>query len=279
MVLPLVLPAIIVGASIFAVRKAYDAFFVNDEAMDVNTHAKLTLEVAETEVTDAHDAAKVSLAELANTRLKIWAHPMARFHELYSRLENVDLEGTKAALSQDQLATIRSRITQDRRASEEFMTNGQDILRPNFSSLPNNLALNSLLDLGGIFMPSTAQTRLAEAEENLSWAEKTDDELGVTANKFWTIQGAADSFRDLLNALNPRLSRVVDELEEAINVGGADFRQFTPENKRAVYLSLQFVQGMLLMLETPMVTEDGNLCPGHEQGLSAGQELLVLREP
>lgn len=279
MILLLVVPAIVAGASFFAARKAYDAFSVNDEAMDVNTHAKLTLEVAETEATDAYDAAKVSLAELAKARLKIWAHPMARFHELYSRLENVDLEGTKAALSKDQLATIRSRTTQDRGASEEFATNGQDILRPTFSSLPNNLALNSLLDLGGIFLPSTAEGRLAEAEENLSWAEQTDDELGITANKLWAIQGAAESFRDLLNALNLRMSRVVDGLEEAINVAGADFRQFTPENKRAVYLSLKFVQVMLLMLETPMVTEDGNLYPGHEQGLTAGQELLALGEP
>lgn len=278
MVLLLVVPAIVAGVSFFAARKAYDAFFVNDEAMDVNTHAKLTLEVAETEVTDAHGAAKESLAELANTRLKIWAHPMARFHELYSRLENVDLEGTKAALSQDQLAVIRSRTTQDSGASGEFATNGHDMLRPNFSSLPNNLALNSLLDLGGIFMPSTTEARLAEAEENLSWAEQTDDELGITAKKFWAIQSAAESFRDLLNALNPRMSRVVDELEEAINVGGVDFRQFTPENKRAVYLSRQFVQVMLLMLETPMVTENGNLYPGHEQGLNAGREILALEE-
>lgn len=279
MVLLLVVPAIVAGVSFFAARKAYDAFFVNDEALDVNTHAKITLEVAETEASDAYGAARVSLAELAKTRSKIWAYPMTRFHELYSRLENVDLGGTKTALSQDQLATIRSRTTQDRGASEESATNGHDILRPTFSFLPNNLALNSLLDLGGIFMPSTAQARLAEAEENLSWAEQTDDELGVTANKFWAIQSAAESFRDLLNALNPRLRRVVDGLEEAINVSGADFRQFTPENKRAVYLSLQFVQVMLLMLETPMVTEDGNLYPGHEQGLKAGQKLLALEEP
>lgn len=271
--LPLILVALIGSATVFGVKKAIEAHPINDETLDLNTHAKLMLEVADSELNTARSAALESMLKLDNARREMWQGPMARLYELFSQIIHVDFAEAKVAFSEDQLETIRVHIGRP----QDIMLDksGNEIFQSNTADLPNNLylpSLGSFLEL--VFSPAMARTRLAEAEENLAWAEEADEKMTVTTNKLWDIQETVDSLRDSIARLEPVLTEALDGLEKAIMVGGIDFQQYAIENKKTVYQAVELAHVILMLITAKVVNDNGEFHPEHSQALADSRRIL-----
>lgn len=68
MLFPIFLGALIGSVTVLGYKKAIDAYPVNDEALDLNTHAKIILDTAESELNTARSSARYALQKVDYSR-------------------------------------------------------------------------------------------------------------------------------------------------------------------------------------------------------------------
>jgi hypothetical protein len=136
------------------------------------------------------------------------------------------------------------------------------------------LVAGPVLAVGGLVLAAKARENRAKALSNLAEARRAAGEMKNATSILGSIQSVARSFQGVINQVYYRMIEVLDGLEQTIQAGGTDYRQYTEEQKHAVYLAVQFAQVMKILLETPILTKAGGLDPGHGKALTAGRGLL-----
>ena len=296
MAFPLIFHLVAAGAAASMFRQVHHSNKTLDKAIDENSFAKTNLENMEIELDQARKAARESLLKLGRLRQEIWAGTMSRFLTCYRRLENLESESAPLAgmvnfelLNESQLAVIAWKCQQ---AQEDFLRNSkaQDsteknsddkvALLPKYqcNAPPNHMGFDSVIDLDvTLCVPGLAEQRLKEAKENVTWAEKLDDEFlaSETARKTWQVQEAAVEYNILLESLATKLNGILTNLEITMAKKGVDYQQYSPENRRLALLATSFGKTLLPLLENPVITGTGELCPGQEKAPAAGRALLA----
>ena len=122
----------------------------------------------------------------------------------------------------------------------------------------------------GIFMGSSASKNLDNAYSNLSEAKKFREEMKTAASLCNGIRIRAYMFDRLLIRLDAMLYQAVAGMRIAIQTNGTDYRNFSDNEKHLVATAASLAKAVKTILDTPILTKDGNLTP---ESLSTAREV------
>ena len=114
-----------------------------------------------------------------------------------------------------------------------------------------------VLAVGGLLWSAEARKKLAAARCNLALAEEYAAEMQDAALVVNAIRKLAAQHRDLIIRLDKRMKPVLDDLAAVIRRSGSDYSKYTKADRRKVHLAVAFAQGLEIVLNAPLLTEDG----------------------
>lgn len=136
------------------------------------------------------------------------------------------------------------------------------------------LVAGPVLAVGGLVMSAKAKVNLAEARKNLAKAKRAAAQMTTATSLVRGIERVVKSFDRVIEDLASRMDTVLDQLEGVIAEAGTDYRAFDDRQARTVYTAVEFAHMMKLLLETPLLTEDGALDKSSSEVLASGRRLL-----
>ena len=131
-----------------------------------------------------------------------------------------------------------------------------------------------VLAVGGMMMASKARENLANAKQYQAKAKKAVEEMNNAISVLEAINDVACEFDKVTRRLSNTMTPVIDSLESIILVSGTDYSLYNPSQKRQVHLTVQFAQVLKLLLETPLLTQDGAVDNKCFKALKQGKQIL-----
>lgn len=120
------------------------------------------------------------------------------------------------------------------------------------------VAAPALLIFGHI-LGSKAETALANAHANMEVAQTHHEEAKLLTKTLASIQNVTELANDTFSKITTHLRRSVRELNAVINTHGVDFATFSPESRETVFKSVKYAQLIKVMIDTPILDENGSL--------------------
>lgn len=124
----------------------------------------------------------------------------------------------------------------------------------------------ALLLAGGIFS-AKAKEKLNNAYSNLSEAKKLKEELNVAIEELKAISLRVTQNRTLLQKLKFDFNEHLYDLEMIVQKG-TDWNQYSENEKKSVGMAVKYAQAVKMVVDTPMLKEDGSLTFESEEILS-----------
>lgn len=115
------------------------------------------------------------------------------------------------------------------------------------------------LAIGGAFMASKAEKALNDARSNLDQAHAFQEQGENICSVLNAIQDRAIQIKDLLDELDYRMSRAVSEVDNIIYDFGTDYRKLNRSAKEEIGIAAQIAKTIKIVLDTPLLNEDGEL--------------------
>ena len=151
-----------------------------------------------------------------------------------------------------------------------------------------------VLAVGGLVLAAKARENLAAARSNYAQAKKEASEMRAAASVLNGIGKVAGQFRGVLAELDTRTAQVLDDFEMVLKRHGADYLTLMPPiirkmvlkyhgvdysklaeaDRRRVYIARAFAKGLMIVLETPILTKSGALTKNYPKALECGRSLL-----
>jgi hypothetical protein len=160
------------------------------------------------------------------------------------------------------------------------------------------LVAGPVLAVGGMIMAAKSRENLAQARKHKAEAEHAAEEMRTAAVMLNAIEDMADQFYEVTDELDDHMTVVLDQLEDAIEEARGNrnqsklykiqkfltgwfrkdirlnYKKLTPQQKQAIHISYLFAQTMKLVLETPLLNEDGALDEKSGKVLEPAYKLL-----
>lgn len=111
----------------------------------------------------------------------------------------------------------------------------------------------------GFFVGAKASKNKEEAYDNLAKAKKYEKEMEEASALCKKIRKRANLFNRMLLSLNTMFEPKIYEMGEIIKLRGTDYREFSDDEKKSVDEALVLAGAIKLVLDTPLLDDDGNL--------------------
>ncbi len=121
------------------------------------------------------------------------------------------------------------------------------------------LVAGPALAVMGFVVGAKASANKDAAYANLSTARKYEEEVKTVQILCKAIRMRANMFERLLIKLDAIFEPLTDSLAQIIQTSGTDFSQYSKDEKAVVAANLSLVKAIKAVLDTPILTEDGNL--------------------
>lgn len=121
------------------------------------------------------------------------------------------------------------------------------------------LVAGPALAIMGFIVGAKASTELNKAKENLAFAKKNAAELDLASEMCQAISKRADLFVDLLCQLDAYTVPLINRMKNAIRRHGDDYSSLDLNEKKSVAACVASVKAIKAILDTPILTKDGNL--------------------
>jgi hypothetical protein len=128
----------------------------------------------------------------------------------------------------------------------------------------------------GIIMEAKASENLDNAWSNMAQAQKLAEELRTGASACNAIRRRAFLFLRLLIRLECVFMRLVMAMEETVRVKGENYSDFTAEEKHTVAAAVTLAAAIKSALDTPILTEKGELTSESEKVASTLKRLFDM---
>lgn len=156
------------------------------------------------------------------------------------------------------------------------------------------------LAVGGMLMAAKARENLAEAKSNYAKARKAVEEMKSATSMLKSIEDVSDHFTQVIDKMDERMKIALDQLEAALaqaeleqsrsivfkikrfffGLVGKDvslnYYQLNDEQKRTLHMTYQFAQATKLLLETPLMNEEGQVEENATKALEPSYKLLQV---
>lgn len=121
------------------------------------------------------------------------------------------------------------------------------------------LVAGPALAVMGFVVGAKASANKDAAYANLSKARKYEEEVKTVQILCKAIRMRANMFERLLIKLDAIFEPLTDSLAQIIQTGGTDFSRYSRDEKAVVSANLALAKAIKAVLDTPILTEDGNL--------------------
>lgn len=126
----------------------------------------------------------------------------------------------------------------------------------------------------GFTMNAKAEKNLEEAKTQYDKVKKSCEEVAVIIDNCQKIAERADMFTDLLKRLNVLFGQITYQLEGVIFKSGNDYSQYNNNEKNIVSISVSLAKAVKTVIDTPILTKDGNIEDNALIVLNENQKLL-----
>ncbi|WP_094604519.1 hypothetical protein SPSIL_052400 [Sporomusa silvacetica DSM 10669] len=136
-----------------------------------------------------------------------------------------------------------------------------------------------VLAIGGMFFASKAKENLSNARNDWSKAKRAAEEMNNASAKLQAIESIAELFHGVINMMDSRMGDILSELQHAVISAEqrerskfinkiksffgisirANYANMTLEEQQILHLSYQAAQVTKILLETPLLTSNGDL--------------------
>lgn len=130
----------------------------------------------------------------------------------------------------------------------------------------------------GLVMGAKASANLERARSNRAEARKIHEELKTAAMMCNAIRRRAYMFQRLLIRCDAVFTPLVFALEEAIKTSGTDYQHFSDAQKRTVGMAASMAGTIKSILDTPILTKEGELTEESETRAKEIGSLKILEQ-
>ena len=142
-----------------------------------------------------------------------------------------------------------------------------------------------VLAVGGMVWAAKAKKNLAEARISLAKAKKAASKMRAATSLVEGIRKVAIQFSDVTIRLDERFTPVLDDLDALITTRQrkwrwlpwrvpVNFAKLPDSEQRIVHSAYMFAQTLKVVLEAPLLTEEGALRSDHPRALETGRQLI-----
>jgi len=136
------------------------------------------------------------------------------------------------------------------------------------------LVAGPALAVMGMITGAKAEEKVEKAEANRAQAEEIAEALKTASAQCSAIRRRSYMFYNLLAYLDAKFLPQIWKMEEFFKNEGDDFSKYSPDAKRAVTAAATTVKSIKAVLDTPMLTKDGELTEESHQIEMKMNELL-----
>lgn len=136
------------------------------------------------------------------------------------------------------------------------------------------LVAGPALAILGFTMNSKAEENLENARSQRAKVEKYCEEMKVIVDSCNKITERTDMFTDLLKRLNILFGEITYQLECVISKSGKDYRYYSNDDKNIVRISCAVAKAVKTVIDTPILTKEGNVDSRSLTVLNENQKLL-----
>lgn len=134
------------------------------------------------------------------------------------------------------------------------------------------LVAGPALAILGLIVDAKAKIEKEKAYSNLAKAQKNAEELNSVSVLCIAIAKRCDMFTNVLKRLDARLQSLLIQMDKAIEEHNANFREFSLEQKQVVAKAVALVKAIKSIIDTPILTKDGNLTEESEDVINQFSE-------
>lgn len=135
------------------------------------------------------------------------------------------------------------------------------------------------LAIFGHIIGNKAEAAVAQAESNIEMAKTVELECKQIMRHLTSVSQVAWMLDDTLSKLVARLRRSSSKMNDVIAKSGTDFSQFTDEEKDTVFRAVKYAQLVKVMVDTPILDENGGLVPSAETQARDIRSEMKLKAP
>lgn len=136
------------------------------------------------------------------------------------------------------------------------------------------LVAGPALAIMGFVVGSKASANKDAAYSNLAEAHRYEEEVKNVQIVCKAIRMRANMFERLLIRLDAIFEPLVESLAKVIQTSGTDFSQYNREEKAVLAANLSLVKAIKAILDTPILTKDGDLTEESEEIIKPIQEII-----
>ncbi len=123
----------------------------------------------------------------------------------------------------------------------------------------------------GHIVGSKGETALNNARANYEEAKTVEAEITLMIEKLTAVETVASLANKVFSAVSSRLRKSVGELRNVIAENGTDYREFTQSDKAIVFEAVKYAQLIKVMIDTPILDDEGNLVLSTEKEIQTIQ--------
>ena len=139
------------------------------------------------------------------------------------------------------------------------------------------LVAGPALAVGGVLLASQAKKALNNAYSNVYEAEIFAKQSEGICIKLDEISLRANQIKSILDRLNFRLISSINDLKIIIETQGTDYNIYKESSKKKIYKLVQIVQAVKMILDAPLLSEDGKLTIESKRVLRNVEQQLEMR--
>ncbi len=127
----------------------------------------------------------------------------------------------------------------------------------------------------GFVVGAKASANREESRANLAKASEYEEEVETVQVLCKAIRMRANMFERLLIKLDAIFEPLTESLAQIIETSGTDFSHYLEEEKAVVAANLSVAKAIKAVLDTPILTEDGNLTNESEAIVEPVQKMIA----
>jgi len=120
----------------------------------------------------------------------------------------------------------------------------------------------------GSFLNAKAGKNLDKAKSNQEQAQTYADEVSLILTALNGIYDLALLAKDTLAVARKQLANATERLNSIVNVCGEDYREFNQNARNVVFKAVKIAQLTKVLIDTPILDQDGNLLSDSEANIS-----------
>ena len=117
----------------------------------------------------------------------------------------------------------------------------------------------------GLITEAKAQEKIEKALANKAQADEIVESLNAAAEQCSAIRRRSYMFYNLLAHLDSYFLPQIWKMQDIIKTEGTDYREYLPESKKAIAMAASTAASIKAVLDTPILTEEGELTEASEK--------------